>query len=35
MNEKYNLPSHFKAMRSYMLLGQGDFVRHLLDTLQE
>lgn len=35
MNENYNLPAHFKAMRSYLLLGQGDFVRHLLDILQE
>ena len=34
LNEKYKLHEHLNAMRKYFLLGQGDFIRHLLDYLQ-
>lgn len=29
----YKLRSHFKGLRQYLLLGQGDFIRHLMDLL--
>ena len=34
MTQEYKLHLHFKALRKYMLLGQGDFVRYLLDVLE-
>jgi len=34
MTHEYKLNLHFKALRKYMLLGQGDFVRYLLDVLE-
>ena len=34
MTKDYKLHLHFKALRKYMLLGQGDFVRYLLDVLE-
>lgn len=30
----YKLRSHFRGLRQYLLLGQGDFIRHLMDLLQ-
>lgn len=30
----YKLRSHFKGLRNYLLLGQGDFIRHLMDLLK-
>lgn len=29
----FKLKSHFKGLRQYLLLGQGDFIRHLMDLL--
>lgn len=34
MTQKFALPTHFKALRRYILLGQGDFVQSLLDCLK-
>ncbi|KAF8778289.1 gamma-tubulin complex component 3 homolog [Argiope bruennichi] len=34
LHEKYNLMDHLMAMRNYFLLGQGDFIRHLMDLLE-
>ena len=34
MTQKYALPVHFKALRRYILLNQGDFVQALLDCLR-
>lgn len=31
---KYKFMEHLKAMRRYLLLGQGDFIRHLMDLLE-
>ncbi|XP_065841235.1 gamma-tubulin complex component 3 homolog [Oscarella lobularis] len=31
---KYNFLGHLKAMRRYLLMGQGDFIRHLMDLLE-
>ncbi|XP_019500377.1 PREDICTED: gamma-tubulin complex component 3 isoform X2 [Hipposideros armiger] len=33
-NKKYSLLDHMQAMRRYLLLGQGDFIRHLMDLLK-
>lgn len=30
----YKLQSHFRGLRNYLLLGQGDFIRHLIDLLE-
>lgn len=30
----FKLRSHFRGLRQYMLLGQGDFIRHLMDLLE-
>lgn len=30
----YKLRSHFRGLRQYLLLGQGDFIRHLMDLLK-
>uniref|UniRef100_A0A8C7PGM3 Tubulin gamma complex component 3 n=1 Tax=Oncorhynchus mykiss TaxID=8022 RepID=A0A8C7PGM3_ONCMY len=34
LNQNYLLLEHLQAMRRYLLLGQGDFIRHLMDLLQ-
>ncbi len=31
---KYKLYDHFNALRRYLLLGQGDFIRHLMDIME-
>ncbi|KAL5004454.1 hypothetical protein ScPMuIL_017910 [Solemya velum] len=33
LHTKYKFMDHLKAMRRYLLLGQGDFIRHLMDLL--
>lgn len=35
LHSKYKFMDHLKAMRRYLLLGQGDFIRHLMDLLEE
>ena len=35
LREKYDLNLHLIMMRNYLLLGQGDFIRHLLDQLKD
>lgn len=34
LSENFKLKKHLKAMRQYLLLGQGDFIRHLIDLLE-
>ncbi|KAI5090002.1 gamma-tubulin complex component 3 isoform X1 [Silurus meridionalis] len=34
LNNNYQLLEHLQAMRRYLLLGQGDFIRHLMDLLK-
>ncbi|GAB6019866.1 Gamma-tubulin complex component 3 [Chamberlinius hualienensis] len=34
INTTYKFMDHLKAMRRYLLLGQGDFIRHLMDLLE-
>lgn len=34
LSQKYSLLDHMQAMRRYLLLGQGDFIRHLMDLLK-
>ncbi|GIY37356.1 gamma-tubulin complex component 3 homolog [Caerostris darwini] len=34
LHNNYNLMDHLMAMRNYFLLGQGDFIRHLMDLLE-
>lgn len=34
LNRKYSLLDHMQAMRRYLLLGQGDLIRHLMDLLK-
>ncbi|MBN3303534.1 GCP3 protein, partial [Amia calva] len=34
LNKNYLLLEHMQAMRRYLLLGQGDFIRHLMDLLK-
>lgn len=34
LNRNYQLLDHLQAMRRYLLLGQGDFIRHLMDLLK-
>ena len=33
--KKYKLTEHFSAMRKYLLLGQGDLIRYLMELLDE
>ena len=33
--KKYKFVEHLHAIRRYLLLGQGDFIRHLMDVLHE
>ncbi|ELU14115.1 hypothetical protein CAPTEDRAFT_224608 [Capitella teleta] len=35
LHNKYKFMEHLKAMRRYLLLGQGDFIRHLMDLLED
>eukprot|EP01133_Synstelium_polycarpum_P001381 gene1381-1591_t len=35
MRGRFRLVSHIEALRRYMLLGQGDFIQYLMDTLGE
>ena len=32
--KKYKLLEHFNSLRRYLLLGQGDFIRHLMDLME-
>ncbi|RNA07269.1 gamma-tubulin complex component 3 -like protein [Brachionus plicatilis] len=32
--KKYKLLDHFNSLRRYILLGQGDFIRHLMDLME-
>ena len=34
LHTKYKFIDHLKAMRRYLLLGQGDFIRYLMDLLE-
>lgn len=34
LSRDYLLQEHLQAMRRYLLLGQGDFIRHLMDLLK-
>lgn len=34
LTEKFHLLNHCRALRRYMLLGQGDFIQYLMDLLQ-
>lgn len=33
LKTKYKLLDHLKAMKKYLLLGQGDFIQYLMDVL--
>ena len=33
MKHQYNLASHLNSMKCFYLMGKGDFVQHLVDTL--
>ncbi|CAH1785133.1 unnamed protein product [Owenia fusiformis] len=35
LRTKYKFLEHLQAMRRYLLLGQGDFIRHLMDLLED
>lgn len=35
LNRRYKLMTHLSAIRKFLLLGQGDFVRHLLDLVHD
>lgn len=35
LHQRFKFTDHLQAMRRYMLLGQGDFIRHLMDLLKE
>ena len=32
--KKYKLLDHFNSLRRYLLLGQGDFINHLMDLME-
>ncbi|KAG8224877.1 hypothetical protein J437_LFUL006471 [Ladona fulva] len=34
MNEKYCFQDHLQALRQFLLLGQGDFIRYLMELLE-
>jgi gamma-tubulin complex component 3 len=34
LKSKYKLLEHFTSFKRYMLLGQGDFIRHLMDLME-
>lgn len=35
LNTQFKFKDHLQALRQFLLLGQGDFVRHLMDVLDE
>ncbi|XP_042149058.1 gamma-tubulin complex component 3 [Ixodes scapularis] len=35
LGSQFKLKEHLQALRQFLLLGQGDFVRHLMDVLDE
>ncbi|CAK8695080.1 unnamed protein product [Clavelina lepadiformis] len=35
LRDQFKMLTHLHALRKFLLLGQGDFIRHLLDLLQE
>ena len=35
LHKRYQFMDHLMGMRRYLLLGQGDFIRHLMDLLAE
>ena len=34
LDSRYKFHSHLHALRRYLLLGQGDFIRYLMDQLE-
>ena len=34
LDSRYKFHSHLQALRRYLLLGQGDFIRYLMDQLE-
>ncbi|CAF0954055.1 unnamed protein product [Didymodactylos carnosus] len=34
LDEKYHMMDHFKAIKRYLLLGQGDFIKYLMDLME-
>ena len=34
MYEKHNIGLHFQALKNYLLLGQGDFIQLLMDSMR-
>lgn len=34
LNEDYNFPQHLEGLKLFLLLGQGDFIRYLMDLLE-
>lgn len=34
LNNNYKFFDHLQALRRYLLLGQGDFIRHLMELLE-
>ena len=32
--EEFKMSAHLEALRKYMLLGQGDFIHHLLEIIE-
>ncbi|CAF1331812.1 unnamed protein product, partial [Didymodactylos carnosus] len=34
LDEKYHMMDHFKAIKRYLLLGQGDFIKYLTDLME-
>ena len=34
LKKKYKLLEHFNSLRRYILLGQGDFINHLMDLME-
>jgi gamma-tubulin complex component 3 len=33
LQDQYHIREHFLAMKHYLLLGQGDFIQHLMDLI--
>ena len=34
LDDKYQMMDHFKAIKRYLLLGQGDFIKYLMDLME-
>jgi gamma-tubulin complex component 3 len=34
LDDKYHMMDHFKAIKRYLLLGQGDFIKYLMDLME-